>query len=627
MEQRKSRALAVAMAAMMFAVGFAGCDDILGVDRLEFGCVEGLKRCTSGIPEICDAKGLWRTQSECAIGTICNASNGECIIACELSHSCECTLGEKGCNEVTGTPRVCGPDRLWKNDANGPCMHQSCNPSTGTCEGECAPDEAYCIGNTPQTCKDAHWTAMGPCPQGFSCQGGLCLLNCLDGDWRCFENYRQKCIDGEWINQEQCIQQTCDWTTAECIGICAPGDGMCNGNVPQTCDENGQWKTGGSCMNQTCVAGACLGVCAPGDKICYGNVPQSCDGYGQWQAGSVCVGQTCVHGDCIGVCEPGEGKCNGNVPQNCDENGQWENRPACPNNCVNGTCPGPSCTGLAENCGPNDNENCCLSPVVLGGTYNRSNDATAPATVSDFRLDRFEITVGRFRAFVNGYPANKPIAGAGAHPLIPNSGWQSAWDANLPSTKAELTATPKCDLNTPGFPMWTDTPGPNENKPMNCLDWYVTFAFCAWDRGRLPTEAEWNYAAAAGSEQREYPWSNPPSSLAIDSSYTVYYCEGDGIADCGFADILNVGSKSPRGDGRWKHADLAGSMDEWNLDDYHIPYAVPCFDCATLNTNALKVVRSGVFAAGAATSLTSLRNFFAPGFPFSFLGGRCAKTP
>ncbi|AUX45468.1 uncharacterized protein SOCE26_069590 [Sorangium cellulosum] len=36
--------------------------------------------------------------------------------------------------------------------------------------------------------------------------------------------------------------------------------------------------------------------------------------------------------------------------------------------------------------------------------------------------------------------------------------------------------------------------------PINRLDWYMALAFCAWNGGRLATEAEWNYAASGGSE-------------------------------------------------------------------------------------------------------------------------------
>jgi formylglycine-generating enzyme required for sulfatase activity len=48
-----------------------------------------------------------------------------------------------------------------------------------------------------------------------------------------------------------------------------------------------------------------------------------------------------------------------------------------------------------------------------------------PATVADFYLDKYEITVGRFRQFVNagmGTQASPPAAGAGAHSLITGSG-------------------------------------------------------------------------------------------------------------------------------------------------------------------------------------------------------------
>jgi len=66
-------------------------------------------------------------------------------------------------------------------------------------------------------------------------------------------------------------------------------------------------------------------------------------------------------------------------------------------------CCGPcSCEGLPRTCGPNRNEDCCTSVLVTGGTFNRDNNTNYPATVSDFHLDRFEVTVGRFQRFVAG---------------------------------------------------------------------------------------------------------------------------------------------------------------------------------------------------------------------------------
>src|SRR5262245_38903968 len=69
-----------------------------------------------------------------------------------------------------------------------------------------------------------------------------------------------------------------------------------------------------------------------------------------------------------------------------------------------------SCSNLQSTCGPTGTSSCCGSPLVPGGMFYRSfdvapdnafTDKTNPATVSDFRFDTYEVTVGRFRQFVN----------------------------------------------------------------------------------------------------------------------------------------------------------------------------------------------------------------------------------
>ena len=196
--------------------------------------------------------------------------------------------------------------------------------------------------------------------------------------------------------------------------------------------------------------------------------------------------------------------------------------------------------------------------------------------MSAFRLDTYEVTVGRFRRFLaagQGTRTSPPPDDAGAHPSIANSGWQPAWNAKLPATTADLVAGLHCH---PTIATWTDTAGGNENRPINCVGWYLASAFCAWDGGRLPTEAEWNFAAAGGSEQREYPWGSQLTAALVT------FCPAAG-GDC-IHMPEPVGSHSPASDGAYGQADLAGNVWEPVFDHYADPYAIKnCVDCGSVS--------------------------------------------
>ena len=284
-----------------------------------------------------------------------------------------------------------------------------------------------------------------------------------------------------------------------------------------------------------------------------------------------------------------------------------------------------SCKGLAATCGPEGNDDCCKSLLVPGGTFYRSYngvdyvDKSYPATVSDFYLDKYEVTVGRFRIFVNagmGTQKIPPGDGAGAHPKISGSGWSSTWNTNLAADTAALKNDQKC---FEAYQSWTDAPGSNESKPVNCLNWYTAFALCAWDGGRLATEAEWNYAASGGSEQRYYPWSSPPNSTTIDDSYAAY-CGGT----CKSLQI--VGSKSPKGDGKWGQSDLGGNAWEWTLDWNSSVFPMPCHDCAVVTGGSFRNFRSGAFDDIPATLRSATRHVYHPNY-HGIVGVRCARTP
>lgn len=299
----------------------------------------------------------------------------------------------------------------------------------------------------------------------------------------------------------------------------------------------------------------------------------------------------------------------------------------------------PSCVGLEATCGANRDDSCCTSLGVPGGMYYRgydmagdpatSGNMNARATVSTFRLDKYEVTVGRFRAFVNagmGTQARPPRQGVGAHANIAGSGWDPSWNTSLSTDTAALKTGVQCNAS---WQTWTDSPLENESRPMNCLTWYEAMAFCIWDGGYLPTETEWNYAAAGGEQQRAYPWSSPAESLTLDSSHASYYdgtnCVGDGKSGCEVTDLVPVGSMLS-GDGRWGQSDLAGNVREWTLD-WSANYKNPCVDCPGPTAGSDRVSRGGSFDTPATGIRTAARFKDPPATRLSFLGVRCARAP
>jgi formylglycine-generating enzyme required for sulfatase activity len=274
--------------------------------------------------------------------------------------------------------------------------------------------------------------------------------------------------------------------------------------------------------------------------------------------------------------------------------------------------------------------------VVTGGTFNRGNDSSYPATVSDFRLDNYEITVGRFRKFWSGYPGNRPARKSGRNPNNPSdTGWDSTWNDRLPATQAELTDKISCSPvyelapHQPSYQTWTMG---DDALPMNCVDWYEAEAFCIWDGGRLPTEAEWNYAAAGGAAQRLYPWGDAPPDCTfanfLGAAAGTDYCvvPGTGAAN-------RVGSESPKGDGLYGQADLAGNLFEWAQDSpgnehgaQGILYIDPCTNCVDTTDPSFRVLRSGDLESTEARLRTTSRFYqVASDHSFNF-GARCARA-
>ena len=155
------------------------------------------------------------------------------------------------------------------------------------------------------------------------------------------------------------------------------------------------------------------------------------------------------------------------------------------------------------------------------------------------------------------------------------------------------------------------------------MTWFEAFAFCVWDGGFLPTEAEWNNAAAGGNEQRAYPWSSPPSSLTIDCAHANY----NACLNNPTGAVNRVGSESPLGDGKWGQADLAGNVYEFLLDWYLASYPLPCDNCSELATASARVIRGGDFFGTATATRGADRSNQGPASRSGSVGVRCARAP
>lgn len=565
-------------------------------------CIDG-KTCTAGTDcqsKVCDTSGKCKAPG-CNDG---QQNGGEADVDCGGPCATKCAVGDhcgQGSDCTTGvcSGNTCQAATCSDGVENGTESDKDCGAS---CPTRCAVGQG-CLD--PSDCASLHCVnaVCAARPNGQSCSAGA---QCVSG----------LCVDGT------CCESTC---TAVCKS-CANAAGTCTTDVAQlapdptsvpacvgtsACDGSGACKRA---SGQACSAG---GECASGrcaDGVC-------CD--------SACAG-TCMACNLMGkagTCSPvaanasDPGTCA--APLVCDGAGACSKPPSCDN--------GSSGAGAGD-CGPLSSADCCDSKAVPGGTFKRDYDgvdftvATFPATVSAFRLDTYEITVGRFRKFVEagkGTQASPPQPGDGAHPLIANSGWQPPWGVSLPADTPALLTTLKCGSASQ---TWTDVPGPNEKLPLNCLDWFQAAAFCAWDGGRLPTLAEWEYAAAGGDEQRYFPWSVPANSTVIDATFAVYDCNEGGAGCDELANILTVGRKSPKGDGRWGHADLGGSMMEWTLDLWGNPLILPCFDCADVNGAGNRVIKGGSHLTPAVVLRVADTSGGWAGSRNLSIGARCARN-
>jgi formylglycine-generating enzyme required for sulfatase activity len=154
--------------------------------------------------------------------------------------------------------------------------------------------------------------------------------------------------------------------------------------------------------------------------------------------------------------------------------------------------------------------------------------------------------------------------------------------------------------------------------PVVFVDWQQAQTFCAWEGGRLPTEAEWELAARGPAPSlRVFPWGDEPADCTKANLGGEKSCVGD---------TDQVGRRT-LGASPWGVLDLSGNVWEWTADWYDAAYYArsPERDPRGPSRGTLKVMRGGCWMSGADSLRVSCRKAELPSTWAPNVGFRCVR--
>lgn len=294
----------------------------------------------------------------------------------------------------------------------------------------------------------------------------------------------------------------------------------------------------------------------------------------------------------------------------CSASTQWDGK-----QCVTvatGSCP-PGTLFAQGNCIPEDGKNCpaayhldeargCVSngpPAAPGACqpgYHHEGGGCAPDPAGPSPMVR--IPGGTFRmGCSNGASDCSP-----SHLVTVAPFEIDLFEVTLASFKGCVDAG-KC-LPTPTHSDCNWGKDGRERRPINCVDWHQARIYCGWIGRRLPTEAEWEFAAV-GQTGWIYPWGNERPDKTRS-------CWGESDTSSATCPV----GKFPLGKSRFGLLDMTGNVAEW-MEDAHCTYTREPSETRYCDPKR-RVVRDGYPAAG--------RTGLVPEHAGNQNGFRCAKS-